>query len=80
MFDEDLVVHWRNGANAFAGRIPACLAAEAAAARMVEIAPEDLAKVRFDLWAPNGEIEECAIADRVDDVLRAHAAKAEVKR
>lgn len=57
-----------------------CLAAEAAAARMVEIAPEDVAKVRFDLWAPNGDPHECDAADRVENALQAHAAKAEVKR
>lgn len=61
-------------------RLPECIAAEAAAARMVEIAPEDVAKVRFDLWAPNGEPHECDAAERVEDALRAHAAKAEVKR
>lgn len=61
-------------------RLPECIAAEAAAARMVEIAPEDVAAVRFDLWAPNGDPHECDAADRVDNALQAHAAKAEVKR
>ncbi len=57
-----------------------CLAAEAAAERMVEIAPEDVAAVRFDLWAPNGEPHECDAAERVESALLDHAAKAEVKR
>jgi hypothetical protein len=60
-------------------RGPDCIAAEAAAARMVEIAPEDVAKVRFDLWAPNGEPHECDAAERVASALLDHAAKAEVK-
>ena len=61
-------------------RCAECVQAEAAASRMVEIAPEDVAAVRFDLWAPNGDPHECDAADRVDNALQAHAAKAEVKR
>lgn len=58
-------------------RIPECLTAEAAAARMVEIAPEDVANVRFDLWAPSGEDEDHKAVERVENALRAHAAKAD---
>jgi hypothetical protein len=57
-----------------------CLAAEAAAARMIEIAPEDLVKVRFDLWAPSGEDDGHEAVYRVEEALNDHAAKAEVKR
>ena len=61
-------------------RCAECVQAEAAASRMVEIAPEDVAAVRFDLWAPNGEPHECDAAERMESALLDHAAKAEVKR
>lgn len=59
-----------------------CLAAEAAAARMVEIAPEDAAgwcHARYPYWS-GSESERKTAWERVNDTLRAHATKAEVKR
>lgn len=61
-------------------RLPECLAAEAAAARMVEIAPEDAKILHMlvgdyaDQWDTEGTLRQLRSA------LRAHAAKTEVKR
>lgn len=60
-------------------RLPECLAAEAAAARMVEIAPEDARDGTVDAPQANREANPGAYM-RVYKALRAHAAKAEVKR
>lgn len=56
-------------------RHPACLAAEAAAARMVEIAPEDAAGwVEYEeaIGVPNDN----RVKVRVESAIRAHAEKA----
>ena len=53
-------------------RAPACIAAEAAAARMVEIAPEDAAAL--GPWVVTGGYtdEHTAAADRIERALEAH--------
>lgn len=69
----------RMDTNGPAVRLPECLAAEAAAARMVEIAPEDARDGTVDAPQANREANPGAYM-RVYKALRAHAAKAEVKR
>jgi len=63
-----------DGAAAGAGGIrdPRCTAAEAAAARMVEIAPEDAAAL--GPWVVTGGYtdEHTAAADRIERALEAH--------
>ena len=64
-------------------RCAECVQAEAAAARMVEIAPEDAALDSASLSYPVDEEHDERIRDaweRIENALRAHAAKAEVKR
>ena len=61
-------------------RLPECLAAEAAAARMVEIAPEDAKILHMlvgdyaDQWDTEGSLRQ------LRSTLRVHAAKADANR
>lgn len=54
-------------------RLPECLAAERAAARLVDIDPVDLNACGWDVWAPHGYDEA---ANRVENALADHAKKA----
>jgi hypothetical protein len=61
-------------------RLRVCMEAEALAARMVEIAPEDAVRVEPMTFAKNDDNDEhWQAAERVDAALRLHAAKAEVQ-